>query len=118
MPRSPLYDEVVRWKCAVVGGAGADLEAGGRLRRTFLDAGLHDPVTRLEARFEGGPDSPYYRYVAESVRSMLPEARRLGLGGYDDRDVDALADRLRDEAVALGSALVVWPVALGWATKA
>jgi ubiquinone/menaquinone biosynthesis C-methylase UbiE len=118
MPHSPLYDEIVRWKCAVVGGAGADLEAGGRLRRTFLDAGLRDPVTRLEARLEGGPDSPYYRYVAESVRSMLPEARRLGLAGYDDRDADALADRLRDEAVALGSALVVWPVALGWATKA
>jgi hypothetical protein len=101
-----------------VGGAGADLEAGGRLRRTFLDAGLRDPVTRLEARLEGGPDSPYYRYVAESVRSMLPEARRLGLGGFDDRDADALADRLRDQAVALGSALVVWPVVLGWATKA
>lgn len=116
-PHSPLYDEIVRWKSAVVQGAGADLRAGARLRRTFLDAGLSDPTTRLEARLEGGPDSPYYHYVAESVRSMLPEAARLGLPGFGADDVDGLEERLRGEVVAGGGVLVVWPVVCAWARK-
>lgn len=109
-PHSALYDEIVRWKCDVVGGAGADLRAGGRLRSTFLQAGLATPSLRLESRLEGGPESPYYEYVAQSVRSMLPEARRLGLGGYTETDADTIGDRLRDEVVALRGSLVVWPV--------
>jgi len=113
-PRSELYDSIVRWKCAVVGGAGADIRAGARLRRVFLDAGLPEPATRLEARLEGGADSPYYDYVAESVRSMLPEAARLGLGGFTERDIDSLADRLRSDVVGSGGVLVVWPVVVAW----
>jgi SAM-dependent methyltransferase len=109
-PHSPLYDQIVAWKCAVVGGAGADLAAGLKLRRVFLDAGLPEPVTRLHARVEGGPDSPLYAYMAESVRSMLPQARRLGVAGFDEAAVDTLAHRLRDEVVAGGGVLVAWPV--------
>ena len=116
-PHSPLYDEIVRWKCEVVGGAGADLRAGGRLRATFLEAGLPEPEMRVESRFEGGPESPYYDYVAESVRSMLPEARRQGIGGFSETDADELADRLRDEVVASRGSLLVWPVVVANSLK-
>lgn len=114
-PHSPLYDDIVRFKCSVVSGAGADLHAGGRLRRTFVEAGLSDPVCRLETRVEGGPDSPYYEYVAQSVRSMLPEARRLGVEGFGEDDVPELARRLREEILELGGSLLVWPVVSAWA---
>lgn len=113
-PHSPLYDRIVRWKCAVVGGAGADLAAGLKLRSIFMDAGLPEPVTRLHARVEGGPDSALYPYMAESVRSMLPQARRLGVEGFDEAGVDVLADRLREEVVALGGVVVAWPVVTAW----
>ena len=114
-PHSPLYHELVHFKSEVVRGAGADLGAGGRLRATFLEAGLPEPACRLEARLEGGPDSPYYDYVEQSLRSMLPEARRIGLETYTEEDVEGMADRLRDEVVALRSSLVVWPVVAAWA---
>ena len=113
-PHSPLYHELVHFKSEVVRGAGADLGAGGRLRATFLEAGLPEPACRLEARLEGGPDSPYYDYVEQSLRSMLPEARRIGLETYSEKDVEGMADRLRSEVVALRSSLVVWPVVAGW----
>jgi SAM-dependent methyltransferase len=116
-PHSALYDRIVKWKSQVVAGAGADIGAGLRLRRTFLDAGLPEPRTRLEARIEGGPDSPYYHYIAESVRSMLPEAARLGLGGFTSDDADTLADRLRTDVVEAGGVLVVWPVVVAWSRK-
>jgi ubiquinone/menaquinone biosynthesis C-methylase UbiE len=113
-PQSPLYDRIVRWKCSVVGGAGADLEAGLRLARTFVDAGLPEPATRLEALVVGGSETPFYRYMAESVRSMLPAARRLGVMGFNESDVDALAGELRAEVVASHGVLVCWPVVAAW----
>jgi SAM-dependent methyltransferase len=117
-PHSPLYDRIVRWKCAVVGGAGADLRAGGRLRTVFARSGLPDPTTRLEALVAGGPTSPYYEYVEESVRSMLPEARRLGLGGFDESSASGLAARLREEVLATDGSLLAWPVVTAWSRTA
>ena len=117
-PHSPLYDRIVRWKCAVVGGAGADLRAGGRLRTVFARSGLPDPTTRLEALVAGGPTSPYYEYVEESVRSMLPEARRLGLGGFDESSARGLAARLREEVLATDGSLLAWPVVTAWSRTA
>jgi len=114
-PHSLLYDEIVRWKSAVVGGAGADLNSGGRLRTTFADAGLEDVECRLEALVAGGPDTPYYEYVEESVRSMLPEAARLGLEGFTEASARGLADRLRDEVARSRGSLLAWPVVAGWA---
>lgn len=115
-PHSALYDEVVRWKSAVVGGAGADLHSGGRLRTTFADAGLEGIECRMEALVAGGSDSPYYEYVEESVRSMLPEAARLGLEGFDTSSTRGLADRLRDEVVRTRGSLLAWPVVAGRGT--
>jgi len=84
-----------------VGGAGADLHAGGRLRATFVEAGRPAPETRLEALVAGGDESPYWEYVEQSVRSMLPEARRLGLDGFDESRVAGLGTRLRPITYAL-----------------
>jgi len=114
-PHSALYDELVRWKCDVVSRS-ADIHAGLRLRSSFVSAGLPVPQARLHAPLEGGPESPYYRYVAESLRSMLPEAARHGIGGFGPDDPDPIEARLRSETVAADGALVVWPVVAAWAT--
>jgi ubiquinone/menaquinone biosynthesis C-methylase UbiE len=98
-PPSELYDRVVRWKCAVVRAAGADVDAGIRLRRTFL---------------EGGADSPIYRYFAESARSMLPMARRFGLDAVGEDEIDVLEEILRRERMAAGGVLVSWPLVCAW----
>lgn len=116
-PHSPLYDQVVRWKCDVVEGAGADLAAGLRLRSIFVAAGLPEPTTRMEARVEGGERSPIYAFMAESVRSMLPQARKLGITGFDEASVDTLEERLRSEVVESGGVLVAWPVVTAWCRK-
>jgi ubiquinone/menaquinone biosynthesis C-methylase UbiE len=117
LPPSALYDRVVRWKCAVVSAVGADLEAGLRLPRTFVDAGLPEPTLRLEAPVAGGAASPLYAYMAESMRSMLPVARSHGIEGFDEAALERLADDLREEIVACGGVLVGWPVVAAWCRK-
>lgn len=118
LPFSPLYDRVVRWKSAVVRGSGADLDAGLRLRRVFLDAGLPEPRVRFHAHVEGGEDTPWYAYIQESVTSMLPRARDLGIDGFDDASVATLAHDLRAETMASGGVLVGWPVVAAWCRTA
>lgn len=117
-PRSAAYDAIVRWKCRVVAAAGADIEAGLALRRNFLAAKLPAPETHLEAPVEGGPDSPIYRYMAESVRSMLPMADAHGIGGFDAESAASLEGTLRDEVVSNNGVLVCWPVVSAWCRKA
>lgn len=115
-PFSPTYDHVVRWKTRVVRAAGAHVAMGLGLRQTFLDAGLPEPTTRLEAQVEGGPDSPLYRYLAESVASMLPLGLERGIEGFDAEAVERLEDTLRDEVARTGGVLVSWPVVSAWST--
>lgn len=113
-PHSPLYHRVVRWKCAVVGGAGAHLDAGMALRSTFVGAGLPEPETSLQATIVGGQGHPYYRYIAESVGSMLPMAERLGVPGFDEAGAAALSSELEAEVVTSGGVLIAWPVVTAW----
>jgi ubiquinone/menaquinone biosynthesis C-methylase UbiE len=112
-PHSSLYDRVVRWKCRVV-AAGADIEAGLRLHATFLAAGLPEPRMHMEACIGGGDDSVLYRYMAESVRSMLPMAAREGIDGFEPDEVASLETRLREEVVSSGGVIVCWPAVVAW----
>ena len=113
-PESELYDEVVRWKCRVVAAAGADIEAGLGLYRIFRAAKLPRPEMRMEAPVEGGPDSLIYRYMSESVRSMLAMADAHAIAGFDTARTQRLESDLRDEVVANDGVLVCWPVVSAW----
>ncbi|MBT8337936.1 MAG: class I SAM-dependent methyltransferase [Gemmatimonadetes bacterium] len=113
-PFSGLYERIVRWKGAVVAGCGGDLGAGLRLREIMLAAGLPSPSLRFHAHLEGGSDSSWYAFIEESVRSMLPQAERLGIEGFTEMEVDGLADALRAETVAANGVLVGWPVVAAW----
>jgi ubiquinone/menaquinone biosynthesis C-methylase UbiE len=109
-PYSKLYDDVVRWKCRVVAAAGADIESGLGAYRSFLAAGLPAPTLRMEVPVEGGADSLVYRYMAESVRSMLPMADRHGIGGFDAGKAARLDADLRDHVLSNDGVLLCWPV--------
>lgn len=112
-PLSPLYAEIVEWKSMIVEGAGADLAAGGRLRSVLEGAGAIDVQTRVEALVAGGATSPYYEYIEQSVRSMLPESERLGISGFTSARCEGLGEQLRDEVVSSGGTLIAWPVVVG-----
>lgn len=109
-PHSEFYDEIVRWKCRVVAAVGADIESGLGLYGTFVDAALPAPEMHMEAPVEGGPNSPIYAYMAESVRSMLPMAAAHGIGDFDAERVAQLESRLREDVVSHHGVLVCWPV--------
>jgi ubiquinone/menaquinone biosynthesis C-methylase UbiE len=99
-PEAPLCErifEVFREFFAKMGHG----NIGTRLFHVFAEEGFSSPQCRVEYPMDGGADSPFYEWVAESFRSIMPRADALGLVRSDEVvAVDSLAARLREEAIA------------------
>jgi ubiquinone/menaquinone biosynthesis C-methylase UbiE len=76
---------------------------GSRLWKLLVEAGFENPDCRAEYPIDGGSDSLYFEWFAESLRSVLPRAAALGIVTEDEIDIDTLEERLRAENVAAGS---------------
>lgn len=84
-------------------GAATHGNIGSRLYHLFVKAGFAHPDCRVEYAIDGGADSQFYEWCAESLRSILARAEALGLARSEDVQIDTLAERLRAECVALQS---------------
>jgi hypothetical protein len=69
----------------------------------------------MGVRVEGGPDSPAYEYVANTVRTLLPVMDKLGVARTEEVQIETLAQRLRDEVVYGAGVIVVPPHVSAWA---
>jgi SAM-dependent methyltransferase len=91
-------------------------DVGGRLIACFEEAGLPTPRLIWES-IAGGHESPLWRLLAMTYRSMLPHIARLGLAPADVGDPGTLADRLVAEAVAVRAQIVSKPQSCAWAIR-
>jgi ubiquinone/menaquinone biosynthesis C-methylase UbiE len=111
-PHSPTYDRIVGWLTEVIRAAGAHADMGLRLRQVFVEAGLPAPRLSLQASVEGGPDAAIYRYITDSLRSMLPLAAQFGIAALSLDEVDELERQLREE-LAVSSGVLTSPMVVG-----
>lgn len=111
-PHSPTYHRILTWMIEIIGRAGAHPDMGLKLRQTFVGAGLPPPELWLQARVEGGLDAAIYRYMVESLRSMLPLAQRFGIATVSADQLGQLEERLREEVMASGG-VITSPVVVG-----
>jgi len=82
-PAAPLYERTFDIFRAFFGKT-VHADIGTRLFHMLSDAGFSSPQCRVEYPMDGGADSPFYEWVAESFRSILPRAEALGLVGSDE----------------------------------
>lgn len=113
-PHSPTYARMTGWIRKTLEAVGANVDMGLRLRQTFVEAGLPSPELWLQARVEGGAEAAIPRYVAESLRSVLPRARRFGVTRITAADVDGLESLLREELTQTGGVLTSPLVVGAW----
>jgi len=105
-PEAPLYERCFEVFRALFAKA-THGNMGTRLFPLLVEAGFETPECRVEYPMDGGANSPFYEWVAESFRSILPRAQALGLVGNDEvAGVDSLAERLRQESISRGCCLV------------
>src|SRR5262249_50689155 len=110
------WDRCAYWVSESLRRSGADPYLGLKLYTTFTAAGLPPPTLSMTAGLAVGPDHPLYAYAADLVLAFLPAMEALGIATAGEVEVDTLATRLRDEAVAARSA-IVWQTLIGAATR-
>jgi len=90
---------------------------GAQLFWLMQEAGLPPPECRMECIMDGGPHSPVYEWIAETVRSLMPRMEAIGITSASQVNVDTLAERLREEALAKRGAAIVAPMVGAFARK-
>jgi SAM-dependent methyltransferase len=117
LPQLNRYDQIVDWWRRTAGQAGIELQMGFKLFATYRAAGLPEPDLLTETIIGGGPDFAGYGYLAGVIRSILPLMERFGIATAEEVDIDTLADRLRDEAVAGGGVVALQMIVGAFARK-
>ena len=114
MPVSRFVVEIlIRFYCQAVPRP----NVGAQLFWLMQEAGLPPPECRLECIMDGGPHSPVYEWMAESVRSVLPRMEVLGITTASEVEIDTLAERMRDEILAKRGVFIGPPIISAFARK-
>ena len=113
---TPLMNNLAEWLLAVFERSGAHMAMGGDLYRTFIKAGLPEPVLQFEAPMGGSETWAGYPYIANSFRSLLPLLEEFGIATAEEVAVDTLAVRVRQEVVASKHPIVLAPHVIAWTT--
>jgi ubiquinone/menaquinone biosynthesis C-methylase UbiE len=99
-PESPLFAEVKRWILDGFKSAGGEPDTGSKLYATFLQAGLPYPQMVCAQQVHCGPEAMGYEHAAQGLRSLLPAVERNRVATATEIEIDTLANRLREDAIA------------------
>ena len=116
-PPGPLLQRANGWIREAFARMGAHPGMGFELHPTYLAAGLPAPALQMNALIGAGPEWRLYETSAGVIASLLPKLVELGIATAQEVDVDTLAGRLRDEAVALEATSSSPPLIGAWARK-
>lgn len=98
-PATPLRDSCARLFKDFFGPTPRG-NMGSQLYHLAVQAGFKVVDCRAEFSIDGGEDSPFFEWFAESVKTVLPRALEAGLPAAAAIKLDGLAERLRQESVA------------------
>jgi ubiquinone/menaquinone biosynthesis C-methylase UbiE len=113
-PPSVLFEQVNTWITTAFKSTGAVYDMGALLPRTFLAAGLPRPEMISMGRVESGPDTPFYEFLTDVLRSVMPVLEKIGAATQEEVELDTLADRLRQDAVAEERTLYSARIVTAW----
>jgi ubiquinone/menaquinone biosynthesis C-methylase UbiE len=100
-PESQLFKQVRRWILGTFSAAGVQVNMGTKLYATYLRAALPHPTIISAALVHCGPTaSRGYEDIAGVVRSLLPLIESNGIASSAEIEIDTLADRLQEDALA------------------
>jgi ubiquinone/menaquinone biosynthesis C-methylase UbiE len=117
-PPCAFWDEIYALLSEAFRRAGNPPDYGRRVAKAFLEAGLPFPTVLAESLTGGGRGSPLYRWIANTLISVSPRLKQMGLALPDGVTADeTLARRLEEEVVAAGSQ-ILGPIQFGaWTRK-
>lgn len=117
LPVAPLFERSMAWIRQTLSATGARLELGLELYPVFLAAGLPGPSMRIDALIGGGPQCPAFEVVAEVIQSLLPVMEKLKIASAAEVGISTLAQRMRDEVIALKGVVLSGGFVGAWSRK-
>ena len=100
VPPGELFLTVRGWLLAAFTAAGAQLDMGTKLYASFLRAGFPPPDMAAATLIASGPATTGYGYMVGVLRSLLPLIERTGIATASEIDIDTLAARMHEDALA------------------
>ena len=113
-PSVPAWEEMAKVLNAALRHGAGGWDAAGRLVEHFMNAGLPCPKLFAESLVDGGEDSPFYMWLAETARSLLSRAIESGEVSAQEIAIDTLADRMKAEVVQARGQLEVASQVCAW----
>jgi SAM-dependent methyltransferase len=104
-PELPLFTELQEYLVELFQQAVTYPDVGPRLYHWMQAAELSNTRSKAECLMSGGPESPYYEWFAETIRSVAPRMEVLGIISAAELDLETLAVRLSEEAVSRAGCL-------------
>ena len=114
VPNVPLWDMIDRLLRLAFSSAAPHYDAGDRLIEHFAHAGLPEPNLFCETHVWGGGDVPYYAWVVDTLRVVLPQLQRLGTVTAEFMGIETLETRLRDAVHQAHSQVTGAPQICAW----
>jgi SAM-dependent methyltransferase len=99
LPRVELWQQASDWLLAAFRAGTPNPDAAGRLIEHFSAAGLSLPTLSSETPVGGGVDAPHYAWIADVVRTLVPQMVQAGVATADAMAVETLESRLRSAVV-------------------
>jgi ubiquinone/menaquinone biosynthesis C-methylase UbiE len=115
-PDGTLFAETYALIAETFRRAGHWRDVGLQLTRLFLDAGLPWPAIEAAVPVGGEPGSFIYRWLTETLRSLLPRIEEYGLSSADNLQIDTLITRMEAEA-RIRQTQLIGPLQFGAWTK-
>lgn len=116
-PATSLFNDGLKLIGEVFRKVGINPDMGLMLAKTFADAGLPRPTIKADVPVGGEAGSYIYGWGTETLQSLIPLIEKFGLGTARDLQLETLARRMEEEAIANHSELV-GPIQFGaWARK-
>jgi SAM-dependent methyltransferase len=97
-PEVPLWKQANEWLMNALRSLVPNPDVPGRLVDCFSRAGLGAPVLFCEVPIGDGERSPIATWLAETLRTLLPQIIQRGWATEDSVDIDSLEKRLRAAA--------------------
>jgi hypothetical protein len=116
MPPVPLALQATEWVCETFRRAHIPIDLGPRVWQIFRAAGLPEPALIVRSKAEPAPAAQGTRYLADTVRSLLPMMERLHVAHATDVDIETLTDRLQ-QALSAHEATFLPPSVVGAWTR-
>jgi len=114
VPAGELFLKVREWLLSAFAAAGAQLDMGTKLYSGFVRAGLPPPEMTATTPVACGPATKRYAYLASVLRSLLPLIERTGIASAAEIDIDTLAVRMHEDAIAHERVLFLPRVVSAW----